>query len=212
MVVYGDSLAEESMPFLQGMTWPKGFVPRFFGGTAPCDWTGDTAPMSQASTVVITFTGNTQTTCMSDGAGGFVHGRALVERYRAAVKRLVDRARDQGAWVILVGQPARGNDPLGASEVEGLNAMYRELASEAYVAFVDAGATVENADGSVAASLPCASGEVLCDPSGWNPVRNNDGVHLCPGANVNPCPVYSSGAWRFANAIAAAVARPTTYD
>lgn len=73
-------------------------------------------------------------------------------------------------------------------------------------------ATVENADGSPAQSLPCVPGEVECESSGWNVVRNDDGVHLCPGLNVNPCPVYSSGAWRFANAIAIAAANPSAFD
>ncbi len=212
VIVYGDSLAEESMQFLQSMTWPRGFVPRFFGGTAPCDWTADAYALSDLSTVVITFTGNSATPCMASVDGGQMRGQALVDRYRVAVKQLVDRARDAGAWVLLVGQPARAGDPFGASEVEKLNALYRELAAEPYVAYVDAGAAVENVDGTAATSLPCAPGELECASSGWNLVRNNDGVHLCPGTYVNPCPVYSSGAWRFANAIAGAVANPKAYD
>jgi hypothetical protein len=212
LVVFGDSIAEESMPFVQTMTWPKGFVARFFGGTAPCDWTGNMPALSESSMVVITFTGNSQTPCMSDGAGGQLRGPALVEQYRVAVKSLVDRARDAGAWVILVGQPARAGNPLGNTEVDGINAMYRSLASEKFVAFVDAGAAVENADGSPATSLPCAPLELACDPSGSNPVRNDDGVHLCPGHHQNPCPVYSSGAWRFANAIVGGVSNPAAYD
>jgi len=72
------------------------------------------------------------------------------------------------------------------------------------VAFVDAGAAVETPDGSFAATLPCLPGEAECGPDGTNPVRNDDGVHLCPGAS-GPCPVYSSGAFRFASAIAAAI-------
>ncbi|MEQ1786121.1 MAG: hypothetical protein ABL966_03640, partial [Acidimicrobiales bacterium] len=56
-----------------------------------------------------------------------------------------------------------------------------------------------------ALALPCLPGEVECGTTGRNAVRSDDGVHLCPGTAPTPCPVYSSGAYRFAEAIAAAL-------
>ena len=44
-----------------------------------------------------------------------------------------------------------------------------------------------------------------CGADGSNIVRNDDGVHMCPGTAALPCPVYSSGAYRFATAIVNAV-------
>ena len=62
-------------------------------------------------------------------------------------------------------------------------------------------------DGGFAMSLPCLPGEAECDPSGSNVIRNDDGLHFCPGSPPpGPCTVYASGAFRFANAIAQTIA------
>ena len=71
--------------------------------------------------------------------------------------------------------------------------------------FVDAGAAVEAPDGSFVHSLPCVTYEPKCAKSGSNVVRSDDGRHFCPGKYLDPCPVYASGAFRFAYAIAAGV-------
>jgi hypothetical protein len=169
--------------------------------------------MSTTSIVVITFTGNSQTPCMSDDAGGFLDGQGLVEKYREDVESLVDRARDRGARVLLVGQPIRRDDVGGNDEVEAINAVYRDIAGAEFVSFVDAGAAVENPDGTYAQVLPCLSGEPECDPSGANVVRNDDGLHLCPGgSHTGTCPSYASGAWRFAMRIVEAVNDPAAFE
>jgi hypothetical protein len=123
---------------------------------------------------------------------------------------LVAEIRHAGANVVLVGQaqrgPAAGDGPSGLMVVRGLNDIYRDLATNEGVSFVDAGATVETVDGEFTITLPCTEGEVRCGPGGRNPVRSDDGVHLCPGRSPSPCSVYASGAFRFARAIATAVA------
>jgi len=207
VVLVGDSIAQEAAPFLREQLGDTKVRDRFLGGTAPCDWLGEDLEVTSTRIVVISFTGNSLTPCMGDDAGGFLRGKALVDRYRADLTTMVDQVRAEGAPVILVGQPQRG--PAAASadadvEVAGINGIYTELAEADGVTFVDAGAAVEAPDGSFAATLPCLPGEVACGPDGTNPVRNDDGVHLCPGAS-DPCPVYSSGAFRFADAIAAAI-------
>ena len=118
------------------------------------------------------------------------------------------RAREAGARALLVGQPVH-EDAASTEIVDGLNDIYTALSeSTKNVRFVDAGAAVENPDGTFAHSLPCLPGEAACDPSGNNIVRSDDGLHFCPGSPpAGPCPEYSSGAFRFASAIAAAVAK-----
>lgn len=208
VVLLGDSIAQEAAPFLRDALGGATLRERFLGGTAPCDWLGEDLQATSSRILVISFTGNSLTPCMGDDAAGFLHGQALVDRYRADLTTMVDQIRATGALVVLVGQPQRGPavDPVDADvEVAGINEIYTALAEEDGVAFVDAGATVEAPDGAFAATLPCLPGEAECGPDGTNPVRNDDGVHLCPGTARSPCPVYSSGAFRFARAIAAAV-------
>jgi hypothetical protein len=214
LIVLGDSLAEESMPYVHLLTSPeKTFEPHFFGGTAPCDWLDQGITPTADSIVVITFTGNSQTACMADGAGGFLAGSQMIAKYESDIGALVELARAGGARVLLVGQPIRRGDVGGNDDVDALNALYRRLAVEPFVSFVDAAAAVENPDGTYTQTLPCVAGEPECDPSGANVVRNDDGLHLCPGGpHVGACPTYASGAWRFALRIVDAVADPDSYE
>jgi hypothetical protein len=128
IVLLGDSLAHEVSGVVQFLSAPKPVIPKFWGGTAPCDWLGVDLRANRSTVVVVSFTGNSLTPCMSDGAGGYLRGDALVERYRADLTVLVDTARASGARVLLVGQPLRAPSFEADAEVEGINAVYRELA------------------------------------------------------------------------------------
>ncbi len=205
-MLIGDSLAEQTAPYLASVLPGRTLVPKFLGGTAPCDWLSNAMQITADTLVVISFSGNSISPCMADGAGGFLVGQALIDKYRADVTVLIDNARSVGAEVLLVGQPIRG-EPLPVDNVvEGLNATYADLADTDGVALIDAGAAVENPDGSFAHTLPCLEGEAQCDPSGSNVVRSDDGLHLCPGIPpAGPCEGYASGAFRFATAIAEAI-------
>lgn len=205
VVLVGDSLAQQAAPYLQPLLGDRAFVPQFFGGTAPCDWLGRDLGATADSVVILSFVGNSSTPCMSDGRGGFLRGTALVERYRTDLTALVAQVQATGARVLLVGQPQRVGVADVQVEVDGLDAVYAELVEVATVSFVDAGAAVEDAFGAFTRTLPCLAGEAACGPDGTNVVRSDDGVHFCPGANPTPCDVYSSGAFRFASAIAGAV-------
>ena len=206
VVFVGDSLAEQAAQYLAPLLQPRPLVPKFLGGTAPCDWLGNDLQLTADSVVVISFTGNSISPCMADGAGGFLAGQALIDKYRADITALVDGARSAGAHVLLVGQPVRGEPLPPDNIVDELNANYSDLANQDGVAFVDAGAAVESPDGSFAHALPCLEGEAECDVSGSNVVRSDDGLHFCPGAPpAGPCPGYASGAFRFAKAIADAI-------
>jgi len=96
--------------------------------------------------------------------------------------------------------------------VTTLNAMYAEFAAAPGVSFVDAGIAVETDQGAFVAQMPCLPGEPTCDANGMVPVRSADGVHFCPSGFATPCPTHSSGAFRFAAAIAPAAQRPSTFD
>lgn len=211
VVLLGDSLAHEAHSAVRFFTAPRRIVPKFWGGTAPCDWLGVNLEANRSSVVVVSFTGNSVTECMRDGSGAYRRGAALVERYRADLIELVRRARASGAWVLLVGQPYRDASFAAEAEVDGINAIYRELATQRFVSFVDAGAAVE-LDGRYSPRLPCASFDPTCDPDGTVVVRG-DGVHFCPIESPSgACPMWSSGAVRFGMAIAAAAKRPAAFE
>jgi hypothetical protein len=180
-------------------------VEHVYGGTAPCDWALDEVAAGKGDLVVMSFTGNSVTPCMSDGAGGYLQDEALVAKYAEDLEALVDGFRDVGAEVLLVGQPERGPNAAGVEDVRPLNELYESLAEQDGVSFVDAGAAVETEDGGFARDLPCLPDEQECGPSGRNAVRSSDGVHLCPQLHQGACPVYASGAFRFADAIADAI-------
>jgi hypothetical protein len=206
VVLVGDSIAAEAAPYLDEAV-DQDVVDHVFGGTAPCDWSLDDLGIEGDDLVVLSFTGNSLTPCMSDGAGGFLESDALVAKYEQDVGALVDGIRELGARVLLVGQPAHAPGGPAAEVVDPVNEVYESMATSDGVDFVDAGAALEAPDGAFAADLPCVPGEAECGPDGRNPVRHPDGVHLCP---VNPeagrCPVYASGAFRFATAIGDAIA------
>lgn len=209
VVLLGDSIAEETAPYLRELVRPKTLLDREFGGTAPCDWLDKDLFAKRGRTVVVSFTGNSLTPCMRGSSGDQLRGQALVDKYRSDLTALVTEIRRAGAEVLLVGQPERGpaasDGASGRIAVSGLNDIYEDLATNEGVSFVDAGATVETADGAFTTTLPCAPGEAQCGPDGRNAVRSEDGVHLCPVRSPSPCAVYASGAFRFARAIAAAI-------
>jgi hypothetical protein len=212
LVLVGDSLAQEVTPLLQLLVPQLPLTPKFWGGTAPCDWVSTDLEADPTSVVVITFTGNSLTPCMEDGAGGHLDDQALVDRYGDDVGALLDQARRAGARVVLVGQPRRAPSFDDDAEVEGLNDLYRSLAAaHPFVSFVDAGATVETPDGQYTDRLPCTTFDTDCAADGTTVVRG-DGVHFCPDVGKNPCDIWASGAFRFGMAIAGAVNAPADYD
>ncbi len=205
VVFIGDSLGEQTAPYLQLLVGSRTFVPHVFGGTAPCDWLGKDLSVTATSVAVITFIGNSSSTCMADGAGGFLHGQALVDKYRSDMIGLVAQVRSSGAQVLMVGQPRRQGDATVEIEIAGLDELYSGLTEPGAVSFVDAGAAVEDANGAFVLRLPCMPGETQCDADGSITVRSEDGVHFCSNAVATGCDGYSSGAFRFAAAIATAL-------
>jgi len=212
VVLVGDSLAVEAAPQLQEMLTDQELLNQTYPGTAPCDWLDADLGITAESVVVVSFIGNSGTDCMAV-AGGFLSGEALAQQYRSDVASLIGRANDAGAAVVLVGQPARGDDDtVGNAVVVALNALYQELATAPRVSFVDAGAAVETDTGAFAFVLPCLPDEPTCDAAGLVAVRSADGVHFCPSGFTTTCPTHSPGAFRFAAAIAPAAQQPNLFD
>jgi len=203
LILVGDSLAVEASQYFELLLVSVELVPYPFSGTAPCDWFTLDMRASPSTVVVLSFHGNAFTPCMQDASGAPYTGAALVEKYRVDVGILIDRAVVSGSDVVLVGQPENGPTFPRPQLVGELNSMYAELALERGVGYVDAGASVEAPDGSFVSRLPCLPDEIECGLDGTNVVRSDDGVHFCPvSGGFDECPVYSSGAFRYALAIA----------
>ena len=212
IVLVGDSLAKEMAPFLQFLTYPKTLTARVWGGTAPCDWTSSPLGADRSTLVIVSFTGNSLTPCMTAPDGSLLQGQQVVERYRYDVGEIIDAARQTGARVLLVGQPlptmALGVDAV----VNGINQVYRTYAAQyPFVAYVDAGAAVELPDGTFTDRLPCTRFDPDCGPDGTTVVRG-DGVHFCPALERDPCLVWSSGAFRFGMSVALATNHYRRHD
>ena len=89
----------------------------------------------------------------------------------------------------------------------------RELAAEApNVEFVDGGALI-TPERDWSRTAPCLPDEPCTGPEvggvRHNVIRSADTVHFCPVPNSvsDPCPSYSSGAYRYASTIADAIER-----
>ena len=158
---------------------------------------------------MIQFTGNSMTPCMK-GWRSYLSDAALVEKYDHDIGVLIRKIRADGGRIVLVGQPYRSTEYNADEEVAGINQMYQRYAKNLpYVSYVDAGASVE-LNGKYSRSLSCNQFDIDCR-NGETVVRG-DGAHFCPIAGKNPCPVYSSGAFRYGVAIATAANNPNKYD
>jgi hypothetical protein len=100
-----------------------------------------------------------------------------------------------------------------------LNQAFAGLAAQhpGRVTYIDAGKAVEGSDDTYLSTMPCLFFEPCTGPTidgmRTDVVRSPDGVHFCPDQSGNAvgqvfhCDVYSSGAYRFAAAMAGPVIR-----
>lgn len=210
-VLYGDSLGFEAGPYLtkalSGRTATRvAAVP----GAALCDllpMIADDARRHRPDIAILEFSGNNTTPCMAGTNGRPLTGSALIDKYATDAEQAVTALRGADIPVYLVGAP-RSRNSTTASQI---NDRYIQIADRwstrgEDVHYVDAGAAVLLADGSFTEGLPCLSMETadMGCTGGLIRVRADDGVHFCP-TNHGPtqaCPVWSSGAYRFARAMA----------
>jgi hypothetical protein len=153
---------------------------------------------------------------MQDSNGHAFSGAAYFEKYAADATEVLHIFAASGARVYFVSAPinqraAESHDP----DAGQLNAMYASLAIFDISRFVDAAAAVLD-HGQWTKVLPCLPAEPCTggrDAAGIavNVVRAPDGGHFCPSAPApvrgvtGLCPEWSSGAFRFAGAMAQAV-------
>jgi hypothetical protein len=164
--------------------------------------------------VVVEFSGNALTPCMLDPDGEPLAGAAYLDRYRADAEAVVKIFSPLEARLYFAGAPSPavvgGDDSFRGGRLDDA---YRELAAARgpRVAFVDAGAAVLDR-GRWTRSLPCLPEEPCGGSTDGSPpvnvVRAPDGNHFCPVAKhavsgvTGDCPVWSSGAYRYALAMA----------
>lgn len=209
VVVYGDSLISQAMPYIQHDLTSQGqsnVVFNAYPGTAPCDWMNQMLADAQANVMtaaVIEFSGN-NFGCMSYPAASPAFFAAYQQQVTQAVQAFVSR----GIHVFLVGAPVTLKEiQQGATTWDHLNEIYAQIAaSEPNATYVNAGAAVEE-NGSFTWTLPCRPGEPSCLANGQAIVRAADGQHFCPqqAGDGSQCLDYSSGAARYADALTAPV-------
>lgn len=219
--IFGDSLAYQAAPYFNALVEASGrakvgdFV---FGGTATCDWLPDMRRVARdhpPRVVVMEFAGNTFTACMRSCVP---ESSSTISRYCSAMSQAIRIFLAVGTHIYLEGTPINYRQwTLHDPHWDDLNRAFAQLA-EAYpgrVTYVDAGRPVEGRDQAFVWMLPCLAFEPCTGPTVAGVrndiVRSPDGVHFCPDQSGNsvgqvvPCAVYSSGAFRFAAAMAGPV-------
>jgi hypothetical protein len=221
--LFGDSLAFQAEPYFNLLVQAGGRaeVSDFtYGGTAACDWLPDMRQFARSDhpqAVVLEFLGNTFTPCM---AGCVAGSRTAVHLYCSAITQAIQAFLAVGTHVFLVGTPVTRSEWNNHDRNwDELNNAFAALAAQhaQRVTYVDAGSAVEGPHHSFVATLPCLYFERCSGPTingvRTDVVRSPDGVHFCPqetasaAGKVSDCPVYSSGAFRFAAAMASPVIR-----
>jgi len=208
--LYGDSLARESVDYWTALATDLGYNAKSstYGGTAPCDFRKQFRSRMRKHPpeyVVVAFTGNNMTPCMSDGSGHALTGHAFYEAYRTALSHFAHLATDAGSVIILVGPPeSRGDD------ASRMNAVYKAVADKFRGALHLYGGMHLTPRQRFRATAPCLSSETSmygCRPNHRIKIRNPDGTHLCPEApdqyklSFDGCPVYAGGALRYAKTL-----------
>jgi hypothetical protein len=207
--VFGDSLVNQGSPYIKETLENRGFDAKIdsLAGTATCDWFQNIERAREnyePDVVVMSFSGNALGPCMLHPDGSALSNEEYLAKYRADTERAIAAFGDETP-MYLVGAPvSRAGD-------DRVFRIYQALVDEFdNVRFVDGGKYV-TPDHKFAATLPCLRGERCTGPTvngvQHNEVRAPDGAHFCPSERGpgRRCAVYSSGAFRFARAIAEAV-------
>jgi hypothetical protein len=222
VAVYGDSLAMQAKPYFKMLMaaadQSSTIYYSSFVGTAICDWLPrmrQLAATAHLEAVMLEFSGNAMTSCM---AGVRYYTPAYYAKYRADAMAALSIWVPTGVHVFLVGAPVTRAQAASVRGWDALNLQYAQIAAAdpEHVTYVDAGTAVEGPGGTYARTLPCLIGEPCIGPAvngvPSNVVRSADGVHFCPVAEADEsCPVYSSGAFRFAAAMVSALAIPVGF-
>ena len=219
---YGDSIAAESFPYFKKamqtkVSWLA--VDRSLPGSSPCDWYARLAADMRLGTpriVMIESFGNNISRCqIRNGSRANSESNTYWQRYQADLNSLVSRVpTDIPVW-LSPAAAARNDLSAGTShKARMLSAMQAVARAHSNVKIVDAGAAVELPGGQYSPWANCLPKEPCTNQPalGKNILHARDGLHFCPAitnatiALLRHCPVYASGAYRFANAQADAAA------
>ncbi len=219
--LFGDSLSAEAQPYYDELARAAGAVAHTYdalAGTAICDWLTRMAEVEaeyHPEAVELEFSGNNLTPCMD---GYKVYSSRYYEKYRADTMKAIEIFTAGGSHVFLIGAPiTRAQQSVPGWQK--LNMQYEEIAAAdpAHVTYVDAGASVELPRHTYTDTLPCLEHEPCAGPVVGgvhsNVVRSTDGIHFCPSVVgddagvIGRCAVYSSGAYRYAKAMADALTK-----
>jgi hypothetical protein len=209
VILYGDSLSWESRGAFQLTLGPDvDVVHRNFPGVAICDYLDEMATdvvTLRPRAVVLEFAGNVLTPCVRPFIGNV---NTLVSKYAGDAAFATSLFTSRGVPVHLMGAPLLPGWP--TDPTRQLHAAYAAVATQGgpLASFTDAGRAVLDDQGRYTDTLPCLPGEGPAQgcSGGRITVRSPDRVHFCPTTG-DPCPVWSSGAWRFGAAMAAPVRR-----
>lgn len=221
--LFGDSLASEAELYFNVLVQAGGRVKVSdftYGGTAACDWLPAMRRFARTDhprAVVLEFIGNTFSPCML----GCVEGsRTAVHLYCSAISQALQSFLAVGTHVFLAGTPITRSEWVDHDpDWDDLNKAFAAFAAQhpKSVTYVDAGSAVEGPHHTYVATMPCLSFEPCGGPTirgvRTNVVRSPDGVHFCPQetadatGEVSHCALYSSGAFRFAAAMAGPLIR-----
>lgn len=219
VLVYGDSLTWEARRYFAELARPRRLVvhERSYVGSAICDWFGDMwtrIPAQRPDVVVFAFYGNIGTACMQDPTGP-PNTASKAAHYLRDASAAVAIALANGAKVVLVGAP-RSRDQMLDPQWAAVRNTYRAIARQhpGKVFFHDS-STVIAPGGQFSMTQQCLPRErSLVDAFGTHQcehgriiVRAPDGLHFCPNGldhavgRPGDCPVYMSGAYRYAREI-----------
>jgi hypothetical protein len=213
VLFFGDSLSFQAGPYLQ-----KDFDAastdvslHLYPGTALCDWLPEIKALTRSTApdvVVLQFIGNHYTRCIETS-------RNFVTQYGEDLGKAIARLRSIGVKSVVVDAgPTSPKAPWWSSLVETYRSVIISFHSRNVIYAAAADASVEGPQGSFVTTLQCLAVEVKygkCDAGTQITVRASDEVHFCPvpipsaGTELVACPVYASGAYRFAKGLARAV-------
>ncbi|WCO68521.1 hypothetical protein PO878_07240 [Iamia majanohamensis] len=205
VIVYGDSLVWESSREITQWAASRGWdvtIRQRFGG-APCSFFSQMRAdrASRPDEVILSFAGNPSYLEPCVGADVTASYRAQMRE----VKRIWTGSGTEVTWAEVPFVPAAESEP--AQQAMRVESHRQGLK------VIDAGRYV-TPDGVYVWTQPCMAGERCIGsqlspsvPPGRNIVRANDRTHFCPGPGhgLDPCPVYSSGSWRYARALTEAL-------
>lgn len=211
--VFGDLLSYQAASYLD-KDFSKATLlgeTHVYPGTALCNWlpaieriTRSTAP----AIAVLEFVGN-----VNSCNGSVTTPAALAAAYSANLHTAIDALKAVGTRFIVVDEGPRVDctfyadckaEPALHDAFEKVVASYRSP-DVVYSGLADR--AVETPNGKFTKNLTCLAPEAracLCTKGSEITVRALDGVHFCPVGHsaAVPCPVYSSGAYRFAGGFA----------